>query len=475
MPELDEPTPVTAAIERSLRVPLDDHARAALGVVDRLRQAGYAAYPVGGCARDLVVGAAPKDWDVATAARPEQVRALFGKVIEVGAAFGVLRVPAVEAEQRFEIEVATFRADGPYGDGRRPDRVRFTDAREDVLRRDFTLNGLLLDPAAQDGPGDFRSARVVDWVGGLADLHARLLRAIGRPADRFAEDSLRLLRAVRFAARFDLTVEPETRAAIRRLAGGLASVSPERVRAELAGALQLPWAARAVRLLADLGLHTVLWPPLAEVDPGFERAARRMARLGEELNRRIDAEGGFAPQRDLDLPLALAALLFDIGPQTYWQMRDTGRDMRLSLAEGRRLAAIWSLDRELVANRALWLGGLAADTPPPALIRHLRSDRADAALLLRLADTDPDSPTAAGLRALRRLRAGAERAAWRPRPWITGATLKSLGHAPSAGFRFALLAAEDVQLAGGNRESALVAALTALESARLASASSTEA
>ena len=460
-----KPSPPVPAVQRPIMVPVDAHARAALQVVDRLRGAGHAAYPVGGCVRDLVLGVAPKDWDVATAALPPQVRAVFGRVIEVGVAFGVLRVPMTSDGERFEIEVATFRADGPYGDGRRPDRVRFTDAREDVLRRDFTLNGLLLDPGPAETGDLRRSAQVVDWVGGLADLDARRLRAIGRPADRFAEDGLRLLRAVRFAARFDLQIEAITRRSISHLAAGLKVISAERICAELAGALQLPWAPRAAQLLGELDLYAVLWPALSEVDPGLLRAARRMAVVCAELMQgppEGTVEGCFRPpQPTLDLPLALAILLADIAPLAYRDMLAVGRELRLSLVEGRRLALIWQLQRALAAL-------LSARTPSPAaplapaLIRTLRHDEGDAALLLQLAAAGDVSEAAATVRALRRLRATADQPTWQPKPWIDGATLKALGHVPSAAFKEALLAAEDAQLAGADQRTALAAALACL-------------
>ena len=464
--------PIQPAVERPIVVPLDDHARAALQVVDRLRAAGHSAYPVGGCVRDLVLGVAPKDWDVATAALPRQVRALFGRVIEVGAAFGVLRVPVLSGDTRFEIEVATFRADGPYGDGRRPDRVRFTDAREDVLRRDFSLNGLLLDPGPVMPDAGSRPARVVDWVGGLADLDARQLRAIGRPADRFAEDGLRLLRAVRFAARFGLQIEAATRLAIRELAPGLATISAERICAELAGALQLPWAPLGVQLLGELNLAAVLWPALLQQDPSLEKATTRMARVCGELAHSAKAaskaDEDFPTQKVLDLPLALATLLADIRPTVYRDMLAVGRDLRLSLAEGRRLAEIWQLEQALAGSRLVDTAEETAQPDkdamgvvlPPALIRLLRHEAADAALVLRFA-LAPEAEGAA-VRKLRRLRSRAALQTWRPRPWVDGATLKALGHAPSAAFKGALLAAEDVQLAGGDRQQALAAALACL-------------
>src|SRR4051812_24847477 len=204
----------------------------ALAVVRRLREAGHVAYFAGGCVRDELLGLHPKDYDAATDAPPPRVRELFQNTQAVGAAFGVILVH----HRRSVIEVATFRADLEYRDGRRPEGVRFTTAEEDARRRDFTINGLFLDPV---------EARVIDFVGGREDLKGRLLRAIGNPDDRFAEDHLRLLRAIRFAARFDLRVEHATDEAIARHAPHLVRISPERVADELRLMLTATTRARA--------------------------------------------------------------------------------------------------------------------------------------------------------------------------------------------------------------------------------------
>src|SRR4051812_6760839 len=202
----------------------NDRADAA-AVVRRLRGAGHVAYFAGGCVRDLLLGRDPKDYDVATDAPPDRVRGLFRRTQAVGQAFGVILV----YEGRSQVEVATFRSDGAYLDGRHPTGVRFTTAEEDAQRRDFTINGLFLDPL-KDAPLD---DQVIDYVGGRADLRAGIVRAIGDPERRFGEDFLRLLRAPRFAARLGFTIEPNTAAAIRRHAAQLSRISPERVGEEL--------------------------------------------------------------------------------------------------------------------------------------------------------------------------------------------------------------------------------------------------
>src|SRR5277367_4221595 len=190
-------------------------------IVAQIQRAGYTAYLAGGCVRDHLLGTEAKDYDVATNAKPEEVQQLFPRVTDLtGKSFGVLRV-LVEEES---FEVATFRQDGLYKDGRHPESVRFATAEEDAQRRDFTINGLFFDPVAE---------RLIDYVGGEADLRAGIIRAIGNPADRFAEDHLRLLRAVRFAARLIFQIEPKTWDAICADAPSIKTISAERIRDEL--------------------------------------------------------------------------------------------------------------------------------------------------------------------------------------------------------------------------------------------------
>lgn len=218
-----------------------------------LHDAGQQAYFVGGCVRDLELGRAPADYDVSTDARPERVQELFPDSLAIGAQFGVILV----TEDGAEVEVATFRSDIGYSDGRHPDRVVYTNsAKEDVLRRDFTINGLLLDP---------RTNEVLDYVNGRADLRARIIRAIGEPERRFREDKLRLVRAVRFAARFNSAIEPETAAAIRTLAPEILVVSAERLRDELTKILTEGAARRGFELLDELGLLPHVLPEIARM------------------------------------------------------------------------------------------------------------------------------------------------------------------------------------------------------------------
>jgi poly(A) polymerase len=232
---------------------------AARDVVLILRAAGYQAYFAGGCVRDLLLGSEPKDFDVATSATPDVVLKLFPekKTLTVGAHFGVVLVCD---EGGIATEVATFRNDGAYSDGRRPDAVRFSsDAREDVQRRDFTINGMLLDPVIYEETGEAAGA-TLDYVGGRDDLATHVLRAIGDPALRFAEDKLRMLRGVRFAARLGLEIEPRTMAAIRAAAPEIGQVSSERIRDELTLMLTEGHARRAFELLDETGLLQQVMP-----------------------------------------------------------------------------------------------------------------------------------------------------------------------------------------------------------------------
>jgi len=226
---------------------------AATNIVRRLREAGHVAYFAGGCVRDELLSLRPTDFDVATDAVPARVRELFPRTAEVGAAFGVVLVYEQVASEKAVIEVATFRSDGPYTDARRPDTVHFSTPEEDAKRRDFTINALFLDPLLSPGePG-----RVIDYVGGQADLAARVIRAVGEPDKRLAEDHLRALRAVRFAARLGFMIEAGTAAAISRQASELRGVSRERIGEEMRRMLLHPGVqvrAAAIRLMEALGL-----------------------------------------------------------------------------------------------------------------------------------------------------------------------------------------------------------------------------
>jgi tRNA nucleotidyltransferase/poly(A) polymerase len=229
-------------------------------IVRRLQDAGFAAFWVGGCVRDFLLGREPVDYDIVTSALPEQVEKLFRRTIAVGRKFGVM----VVVEGGAEFQVATFRAEADYQDGRHPEQVTFGDAQADARRRDFTVNGLFYDPVTE---------RSHDWVGGEADLRAKIIRTIGDPAERFAEDHLRLLRAVRFAARLGFEIEDQTFAAVRTHAAKIKLISAERIRDELVKLFAPPAGisnskfkisepARGLELLRDSGLLEHVLPEL---------------------------------------------------------------------------------------------------------------------------------------------------------------------------------------------------------------------
>jgi poly(A) polymerase len=239
--------------------------RAATGIVRTLREAGHQAWFAGGCVRDLLLGREPKDYDVATSALPDAVLTMFPKTFAVGAHFGVVLVASEMEGNEVVTEVATFRNDGAYSDGRRPDSVRFSaSAEEDVQRRDFTINGMLLDPVLLGETKDIDAA-VLDYVGGRADLAAGVVRAIGDPARRFEEDKLRMLRAIRFGARFEFAIESKTFAAIQAQAKTIEQVSRERIREELTRMLTEGHARTAFLLLDASGLLAELLREVARM------------------------------------------------------------------------------------------------------------------------------------------------------------------------------------------------------------------
>ena len=221
----------------------------AVEIVRRLQTAGFSAFWVGGCVRDFLLGREPQDYDIATSARPEQVEKLFKRTVAVGRKFGVMVV--IESGRQFQ--VATYRAEADYRDGRHPEQVTFANAEADAQRRDFTVNGLFYDPVTE---------KLHDWVGGEKDLRAKIIRTIGVPEERFAEDHLRLLRAVRFAAQLGFEIEPQTFAAIKRLAPKIELISAERIRDELIKLFAPPHAARGLVLLLKSGLLPGVLPEL---------------------------------------------------------------------------------------------------------------------------------------------------------------------------------------------------------------------
>lgn len=322
-------------------------------IIDQLRQAGFVAYLAGGCVRDALLELEPKDFDVATDATPDSVRELFGKkrTLAFGASFGVIGVlPARGGQDRNRpvdpTEVATFRSDGDYSDGRRPDSVHFGNAKEDALRRDFTINGLFYDTQAH---------QVIDYVDGRKDLERQILRTIGDPIDRFREDKLRMLRAVRFATTLGFQVEPATLDAIRQHAGDIEVVSGERIGAEMRRVLVSPNSASGLQRLIDSGLDSAVLPEIAAAD------VDRYHRLIDQVAVR-------------SFPLALACLL-TVVPEADQALSDITARWKLSNEETRTVRAAlshwkviakanslqWSVVQPVLINRDIaTIVGLAA-------------------------------------------------------------------------------------------------------------------
>lgn len=319
---------------------------AALDIIKKLRANGHQSLLAGGCVRDMLLDLEPKDYDVATDAVPERVQELFPRARQIGAKFGVMLV------QKFgrDIEVATFRSDGLYSDGRHPDEVTFGSDVEDARRRDFTINGLFFDPIDKN---------IIDHVEGRKDLNASLIRSIGDPDKRFTEDHLRMLRAVRFAARLGFEIESHTAMAIKRSTKYLARISPERVWMELEQILTAPTRATGWSLLIDLGLRDHLvdgWHGESEID---DLIMRRFKNL---------------PDHEISSPLAMASTFAKIAPNT---VADWCRTLRLS---NRQCDAIVWLAHSLPAlhdEKSLELADLKvliADVFWPDLVELFRAD-----------------------------------------------------------------------------------------------------
>ena len=487
---------------------------AAVRIVTELRAAGHEAYLAGGCVRDLLLGREPSDYDVATSATPDVVLDLFPRTFAVGAHFGVVLVGTCgEAEAELEdseyvvTEVATFRSDGAYSDGRHPDAVRYTkSAEEDVLRRDFTINGLLLDVerlfpqglkpghlASQDvraeartlrdadqdaGPStsqvatnatcfaqddkteesaqDDRSwirAAVIDYVDGVTDLEAGIMRAIGQPSERFEEDHLRMLRGVRFAARFGFELEAATAAAMQWLAAKTAAVSRERVRDELTKMLTEGHARRAFELLDETGLLGEVLPEAARMK-GVEQPAQFHPE-GDVWQHTL----GVLEQLEAgcSMTLAWAALLHDVGKPAIFRrgaerIRFDGHvDVGVAMAAEICRRFRFSNDEtrqtlSLVENHMRF-----ADAPrmkTSTLMRFFRLEKFAEHLALHRMDCTAGSGDLAHWEFVRERWEQIPEEAVRPVPLVTGRELIAAGYKPGARFKEMLRAVEDAQLEG---------------------------
>lgn len=394
----------------------------AASVVALLRKAGHEAYWAGGCVRDLLLGLEPADFDVATDARPEQVTRLFRRTVGVGASFGVIKVLGPRGAG--DVEVATFRSDGVYLDGRRPEAVTFSSAEFDASRRDFTINGMFLDPFAD---------RVIDFVGGRADLEARVLRAIGDPAARFAEDKLRLLRAVRFAARFGLTIQPATFDAIVAMAPQVTAVSAERIAQELRRMLVHPSRSAAIGMALDVGLLAAVLPAVAALPSAlFSLTLGVLDALPDEPS----------------FSLAFATLVRELGPKV---ALDLGSGLKLSNDERDRIA--W-----LVENR---LALIDPDSLPRHRLKRLLASRGIADLLaLHRAEARAAAGEDAHVAYCERYLRNEPEGPIDPPPLLTGHDLIRHGLRPGPRFAPLLESIRDAQLDGtiSSRDEALALA-----------------
>jgi poly(A) polymerase len=408
--------------------------RAGEQIIRTLVGAGHAAYFAGGCVRDELLGLTPTDYDVATDATPDRICSLFPRTSEVGAAFGVVLVKS----GREVTEVATFRSEGPYSDRRRPDSVTFSNPIDDARRRDYTVNALFLDPllsehahaAAEEVPGAIvaphgRHGRVIDFVGGLLDLERRVLRAVGDPDQRLAEDHLRALRAARLAAKLGFHIDQATAAAIRTHAAALQGVSRERIGEEVRRMAEHPSRAAAARLVFELNLE----PPVFTTSRPAP-SARTWAVLGA-----LSPEVSFAT--------ALGAWALDMGFEP-----STGDQRTNDLVKQWRAALMLSNeDRDLLRSLLHTLPVLERDWGDSSVARQKRLASApwfgDALTLTRAAQPRVAEVVEAQVEALARTSGGL----W-PRPLVTGDDLVAVGMAPGPRFKRVLDEVLDAQLEG---------------------------
>ncbi len=413
-------------------------------ICETLRRSGFQALLVGGCVRDLLLGREPADYDVTTDATPHQVMGLFSEHVAVGAQFGVILIPREE----LKVEVATFRSDIGYSDGRHPDCVAFSKtAEEDVQRRDFTINGLLMR---------HDTGEVLDYVGGQADLRARLIRAIGEADRRFAEDKLRMLRAVRFAARFGFEIEPATLRAIRRHMEEIRQVSPERLRDELTKMLTEGAARRAFELLDVTGLLQQVLPEIGAMK-GVEQPPQYHPEGDVWIHTRLMLEGLPA---GVSSTLAWGVLLHDVGkPPTFKSASETGDRIRFDghVDVGIRMTEeichrlrFSNEDTEqilaLVENHMRFkdVESMRAST----LKRFVRLPHFDEHLALHRLDCLSSHGNLDSYDLVRRFIAETPPEQVRPERLITGDDLQAMGFRPGPVFSHILGSLEDAQLEG---------------------------
>lgn len=408
--------------------PHDQSRALATEVVQTLVQAGYTALWAGGCVRDLLMGRQSDDFDVATSAAPEQVRQVFGRrrTLAVGESFGVVIVLGPRGSG-LQVEVATFRTEGDYADGRRPDSVRFATPEEDAQRRDFTINGMFYDPLA---------GRVLDYVGGERDLQAGILRAIGDPLARMREDKLRLLRAVRFAATLDFELDPATAAAVQSLAREILVVSWERIAQELRKMLRHRHRRRAVRLTQQLGLLEPLFPELAPLveDAASPEWPHRLETLEMLREPRFEAAAAVLLAPD---PHPGGGASPSTGEAAF--VRSLCRRLRLSNQETADIA--WLAEhRGAIEDAPSW--------PIARLKRLLAHPLAAELLTITDAEARARNQSSAGVEFVREYLLRTPPDEINPPPLLTGEDLLALGLKPGRQFKVLLEAIRDAQLEG---------------------------
>lgn len=427
---------------------MDAKRKVATSIVRKLRDKGFQAYFVGGCVRDLVMGREPQDYDVATDATPEHVVKLFPSSLTVGAQFGVVVVPREEGN----VEVATFRSDGRYADGRHPAEVRYAKtAEDDVKRRDFTINGLLYDPLR---------ARVLDYVGGQADIRSGRVRTIGDPLERFSEDRLRMLRAVRFTARFGFALDSGAREAIRKLASQISDVSAERVRDEMLKILTEGRARQGFELLDETGLLREVLPEVQAMQ-GVQQPPEFHPEGDVWTHTLLMLEGMRRPTPTL----ALGVLLHDVGKPPTFTVRErirfdhhvaVGAQMAEAICARLRLS---SRDTERVVE--LVRHHLRFKDFPQmrrsTQLRFLRMEGFDEHLELHRLDCASSHGDLTNYELARRMLEETPAAEIKPEPLLRGDDLIAEGYAPGPLFKTILRAVEDAQLEGKihSREEAL--------------------
>jgi poly(A) polymerase len=418
----------------------------AISILQQLRVRSHSAYLVGGCVRDLLIGIAPQDYDIATSARPNEVMALFPETIPVGAQFGVVLVVVRHADAKpIHVEVATYRSDVGYTDGRHPDAVRYSDtAQQDVQRRDFTVNGLLLDPTTDE---------VIDYVGGRADLERKIIRTIGEPHQRFSEDKLRMLRAVRFAARLGYHIDPPTMGAMRELAHEIHMVSRERIRDELDKMLTEGHVRRCFELLDESGLLEEVLPEVSALK-GVEQPPQYHPEGDVWVHTLLLLDG--LDERS-SKSLAWGVLLHDIGkPPTFREAPDRIRfdghaEVGTRMAEQicRRLRFSNDVTEQvsaLVANHMRF--GDVKKMKESTLKRFMRLSRFEEHLELHRLDCSASHRDLSLYQFVREKLENTPEEEIRPAPLISGEDLIQNGWSPGPQFRTVLQAVEDAQLEG---------------------------